>query len=69
MTPQEKTAKIVDLQRQIRKIRKSIKDFNIPKKRSSVNKVFSNATRFVRLCICNGVLKAKLQQIQSQPCK
>ena len=67
MTPQEKTVKIKDLENQLRKIRKTMKNFPKITKRSSLNKIVSHSIRLVRLSICNGVLKAKLQQLQSQP--
>lgn len=66
MEQAEKTAKIADLQRQLRKIRRTIKGIPIPSKRWSVNKALNYSTRFVRLCMCNGILKARLQQLQSQ---
>lgn len=69
MTPQEKIAKIQDLERQLRKIRKTIKSYPNPSKRWSVNKAISYSSRLVRLCMSNGFLKARLQQLQSQPCK
>ena len=67
MTQQEKTVKIKDLENQLRKIRKTIKNFPKITKRSSLNKIVSHSSRFVRLAICNGVLKSELQQLQSQP--
>jgi len=66
MTQAEKTAKIVDLQRQIRKIRRTIKCIPIPSKRWSINKAINYSARLVRLCMCKGILKARLQQLQSQ---
>lgn len=66
MTPQEKTAKIADLEKQLRKIRRTIKGFPKPSKRWSAYKVVSYASRFVRLNVYKAILISNLQQIQSQ---
>ena len=67
MTPQEKHAKLADIAKQMRKVRKAMKGMALNTKRDTESKVFTSACRFVRLSIVRAYLSSQYDLIQSQP--
>jgi len=67
MNKAEKTAKIQDLERQIRGIEKVVKLYPKKNEKNSLRRTASSACRIVRLLLTRAYINAQIDLIKSQP--